>query len=266
MVTAHSARYGPQHKRLRAAWAVVVLEGRATCVRCHVAIPPGTRWDLDHTDDGRGYLGPSHHSCNRRAGAIKRNTERGLPLAAIAKRRRSVMQLEEPKFGVDLSGDRSRAAVVTAGWTQHPTAGRVIGARLDLFRGPDVSAIWEHLQELEKRPEAALPKSGHSRVIENGLTGLGAVVVLADTADLDHAQGRLEDIVRAGQLRRQESRVLDEAVEWGKTRKLTSDGQVFDKRRSGVDVAPLVALSLAVWLVVRKDDEGRRYNVLDSVL
>jgi hypothetical protein len=28
-------------------------------------ILPGQFWDLDHTDDGRGYLGPSHRECNR---------------------------------------------------------------------------------------------------------------------------------------------------------------------------------------------------------
>ncbi len=36
-------------------------------------IAPGADWDLDHTDDRRGYLGAAHQKCNRRAGALKRN-------------------------------------------------------------------------------------------------------------------------------------------------------------------------------------------------
>lgn len=36
----------------------------------------GERWELDHADDGVGYLGASHAVCNARAGAA--STNRGL--------------------------------------------------------------------------------------------------------------------------------------------------------------------------------------------
>jgi hypothetical protein len=42
-----------------------VAAGKAVCARCHKPIRPGGAWDLDHRDDGPGYLGPSHARCNR---------------------------------------------------------------------------------------------------------------------------------------------------------------------------------------------------------
>jgi hypothetical protein len=47
------------------------------CTRCGRQIEPGQLWDLDHTDDRSGYLGPAHRSCNRSAGAVKGNRARG---------------------------------------------------------------------------------------------------------------------------------------------------------------------------------------------
>ena len=36
------------------------------CARCGLPIVPGRDdWDLDHADNGNGYLGPRHAACNR---------------------------------------------------------------------------------------------------------------------------------------------------------------------------------------------------------
>ncbi len=59
--------YGGSHKRLRERWARVVAAGNAYCARCGGWLPPGAAWDLDHSDDRGGYIGPSHAACNRRA-------------------------------------------------------------------------------------------------------------------------------------------------------------------------------------------------------
>jgi hypothetical protein len=69
-------RYGRAHRRLREIWAPRVAAGLVACVRCGERILPGRAWDLDHSDDGRGYQGPAHARCNRRAGAVKGNALR----------------------------------------------------------------------------------------------------------------------------------------------------------------------------------------------
>jgi hypothetical protein len=57
--------YDAAHDRLRRHWARKVAHGNVTCARCGRRISPLERWDLDHTDDRSGYLGPSHVACNR---------------------------------------------------------------------------------------------------------------------------------------------------------------------------------------------------------
>ena len=57
--------YDAAHDAERQRWAPLVDAGQVSCARCGAPIPPGTAWDLDHTDDRTGYLGPSHAGCNR---------------------------------------------------------------------------------------------------------------------------------------------------------------------------------------------------------
>lgn len=68
-----SRGYGHPHQRLRKA----LLPGMpgSKCTRCGEVLKASDQVDLDHTDDRRGYLGWAHASCNRRAGAIKRNAK-----------------------------------------------------------------------------------------------------------------------------------------------------------------------------------------------
>ena len=63
-----SQRYGAAHRALRARLAPVVATGTVKCARCDELIGPDEKWELDHRDDGRGWLGPSHRRCNARAG------------------------------------------------------------------------------------------------------------------------------------------------------------------------------------------------------
>lgn len=73
-------RYGGRHTRIR---ALTVRAAYGTgCIRCGGLMLPGTRIELDHSDDGRRYLGYSHEYCNRAAGALRK--------AALARKRRSL--------------------------------------------------------------------------------------------------------------------------------------------------------------------------------
>lgn len=58
--------YGWHHQKLRKRLEPKVRAGKCLCERCGKPILPGQLWDLDHTDDRTGYLGPSHRQCNRR--------------------------------------------------------------------------------------------------------------------------------------------------------------------------------------------------------
>ena len=55
--------YGTVHKKLRRRWAPKVRQGIVHCWRCGRLIPPGSRWDLGHMENGGRH--PEHRSCNR---------------------------------------------------------------------------------------------------------------------------------------------------------------------------------------------------------
>ena len=71
-MTTKARGYGAAHQEARARWERRVLAGAVVCSRCLRPIAPTESWDLDHADDRGSYLGPSHSSCNRRAGAVAR--------------------------------------------------------------------------------------------------------------------------------------------------------------------------------------------------
>ena len=68
--------YSGEHVALRKQWAPIVAAGQARCTRCGLPIAPWAPFDLDHSEDRRYYLGVAHRSCNRRAGALKKQRMR----------------------------------------------------------------------------------------------------------------------------------------------------------------------------------------------
>jgi hypothetical protein len=60
------APYGTEHQRLRGMWSRRLRAGETVAyARCGGLVTSADAWDLDHRDDGVGYLGPSHAECNR---------------------------------------------------------------------------------------------------------------------------------------------------------------------------------------------------------
>jgi hypothetical protein len=69
-VAERKPQYRAAHDRLRRQWALQVEAGNAYCARCGFLIVAGESFDVDHEDGSLSeYLGVSHASCNRRAGA-----------------------------------------------------------------------------------------------------------------------------------------------------------------------------------------------------
>lgn len=80
MATTAQRGYGYDHQKLRRA-LLPDAYGRpcphhGIDPHCPGLMLPGQDLDLDHTDDRNGYRGMAHASCNRRAGAKKRNRRR----------------------------------------------------------------------------------------------------------------------------------------------------------------------------------------------
>jgi hypothetical protein len=96
-------RYGVAHKALRKRLAPVVAGGTVRCARCDELIAQDENWELDHRDDGNGWLGPSHRSCNRSAGWEKMVASNGNGQALLeAPYRWSRRWCDEPPVGTEV--------------------------------------------------------------------------------------------------------------------------------------------------------------------
>lgn len=78
--------YDHRHRRIRQALLAALVPG-TPCPHCQRPMHPDQHLDLDHTDDRRGYRGLAHASCNRAAGAKKRNAMRNRPAIPVTSRK-----------------------------------------------------------------------------------------------------------------------------------------------------------------------------------
>lgn len=76
----HDRRYDYAHKQARKKWDALVQLGGINCHRCKKPILPGTKWHLDHHDDGTA-SSPSHASCNTATARIWKDRALGTTTA-----------------------------------------------------------------------------------------------------------------------------------------------------------------------------------------
>lgn len=235
-----NVKYGAAHKRLRAN-----LSQRSVgqpCARCGRLIRDGEPLELDHRDDGAGYLGMSHTNCNRVAGGRK---------GGLLKAERRRMPMDDVALGIDIARDRSRTAAVIAGWAEHPQDGKVIACYLKLFRGAQPTAEILELVAAHSPKAVAVNGAGYMRTLTEPLKANRVRVEEATGQDMVDATSRLVDALNQRLVRIPEPHPeLTAAVQHARVRQLV-DGETVDKRQAERDLSPLVALELAVWGVVK---------------
>ena len=142
------------------------------------------------------------------------------------------------RFGLDVNPERSGASICV-GDTE-------LRGELVEFRA-GVGWVVDRVVELCARwnAEVAVDMSGPAGSLVDELEGRGVRVVRYQTRDMAYACGLLFDKLADRQVRVRSSEVLDSAVA-GVKRRSVGDSWVWARKDAGVDVSPLVALTLAM--------------------
>jgi hypothetical protein len=222
---------------------------------------PGQALDLDHTDDGAGWLGFSHARCNRAAGGRKGRS-------AQLDRQRKVRLMNEYALGVEIAEDRSHTSVVAAG----PVEGEIVLVDLRAYvDGPDAVAVVIGMLEERKPPTTAedsppgrklravaidphSPAATLIRPLTDPLRDAGVTLLQPSTSDVVVAHGNFLDALAAGCLRHAGQTELTAAVRHGTQRPI--GGAVgWARRGETVDGGPLRAATLALWAWTHRPPE-----------
>ena len=142
------------------------------------------------------------------------------------------------RFGLDVNPERSGASICVGD--------KDLRGELVEFRA-GVGWVVDRVVELCSRwnAEVAVDMSGPAGSLVDELEGRGVRVVRYQTRDMAYACGLLFDKLADRQVRVRSSEVLDSAVA-GVKRRSVGDSWVWARKDAGVDVSPLVALTLAM--------------------
>lgn len=154
---------------------------------------------------------------------------------------RSAVLLGTPMFAVEVAEDRSWTAIAAAGAGETGVTVDVIENR----RGVD----W-----VPPRLTEILAKNPSSKVLIQPSSAAGSLIPdlpeqqvhKATATEYAQACGAFYDLVIAGELAHLGQGELNESVR-GARKKLSADAWVWDRRKSGLDISPLVAVTLAAW-------------------
>jgi hypothetical protein len=226
-------KYGGEHQALRRA-AKPFAYGQP-CVRCGQPMRPGQPIDLDHADDGAGWLGFAHSHCNRSAGG---RVGRARQLAA----RRTTTVFDEMALGIEISQDRSHTAIVAAGALED---GDTLAVDL-LHYLPGTVGVVAAVVAVAGPVAVVIDPHSPSATLVQPLADAGVTVATPSSGDVAVAYGTFLDELAAGRLRHTGRAELTEAVRAAGTRPM-GGAATWQRRGTEADVSPLVAASLALW-------------------
>jgi len=159
-------------------------------------------------------------------------------------------------LGVDVSGDRKMSYLAIAGHRADGLAHVEVIARM-----PNITTVVEECEKVRDATgvkEVALQGRGApaSDLVEPLKRAGFTVHEIANTALLNSA-GRLHDAVRENRLRHRAQPPLDMAAENGTTRPL-SGMPVWDREKAPVDIAPIVAVTMAHYALEQFPPEEKK--------
>ena len=194
---------------------------------CGQVMRAGDELDLDHNDDGNGYLGFSHARCNRQAGGrLGRARRKGRTLVA------------EVVIGIEVSQDRAHTSVVSCGAMAD---GALLVNLTNYLDG--TSGVARAVGELEPVAVVIDRRSPAVNLVAE-LEDAGYTLMLATRPDIETAHARFLDGLVGGTVKFTGRPELDLAVRGAEERSTMARPYCDDAL---VDAGPLIAAELALW-------------------
>lgn len=165
---------------------------------------------------------------------------------AACERADVIVPVDGQVLAIDITPERNGAALVAAGGVGGYVAVEVIEAR------DGVDWVLDRTVEVAERWNApvALDVVGPAASLIPSLEGRGVTVLPMGTKDATAAAAAFYDGVLARRVTHLGDWRLTDAVA-GASKRAVGDRWLWDRRRSGVNISPLVAASLAVWGVAK---------------